>query len=57
MARSVAALPKGHPYANEFIGKIAAMAHALAPVQGADGLWRSNILDADQYPNPETTGE
>ena len=26
------------------------------PVQGADGLWRSSLLDAAHYPNPETTG-
>ena len=25
-------------------------------LQGADGLWRSSLLDAAHYPNPETTG-
>jgi unsaturated rhamnogalacturonyl hydrolase len=32
------------------------MAAALVRVQGADGLWRSSLLDADEDPNPESTG-
>ncbi len=32
------------------------MAASLAKLQGADGFWRSSLLDADQFPTPETTG-
>jgi rhamnogalacturonyl hydrolase YesR len=32
------------------------MAGAVAPLQGTDGLWRSNLLDAGEFPNPETSG-
>ena len=56
LARSIAALPAGHPYAAEFTAVYVAMAAALAAVQGADGMWRSSLLDAGEYPNPETTG-
>ena len=56
MALSIAALPAGHPAAAEFTVRLQAMAAALVPQQGADGLWRASLLDAAQYPNPETTG-
>jgi hypothetical protein len=32
------------------------MAPAIQAVQGADGMWRSSLYDAAQYPNPETSG-
>jgi unsaturated rhamnogalacturonyl hydrolase len=32
------------------------MAHSIARVQGPDGLWRSNLADPDECPNPETSG-
>lgn len=54
--RAIDALPAGHPYALEFINKFKLMATALLPLQGADGLWRSSLLDADEYPGPESTG-
>ena len=33
-----------------------AMAVAIARQQGNDGLWRANLDDPDQCPNPETSG-
>ena len=56
MARSIAALPVGHPYAAEFKLKLVTMAKSLQAIQGADGLWRASLLDANEDPNPETTG-
>ena len=47
-ARALAALPPGHPHAAEYRSKLVAMAYALLPLQGTDGLWRSNLLDADE---------
>jgi rhamnogalacturonyl hydrolase YesR len=32
------------------------MAAALVAVQGEDGLWRSSLLDPDEYPIPESSG-
>ena len=32
------------------------MAHTLAERQGQDGLWRTNLADADEYPMPESSG-
>lgn len=55
LARAAAALPPGHPLLPELEGKLLSMALALAPLQGADGLWRANLLDAAAVPNPETT--
>jgi rhamnogalacturonyl hydrolase YesR len=40
----------------EFENKLVSMANALLPLQGVDGMWRTNLLDAEQYPNHETTG-
>ena len=37
-------------------GTLAAMAAAVAPLQGADGFWRANVFDAGAFPQPETTG-
>jgi unsaturated rhamnogalacturonyl hydrolase len=32
------------------------MAAALVAVQGGDGLWRSSLLDAEEFPIPESSG-
>ncbi len=32
------------------------MAAALVTVQGGDGLWRSSLLDPEEYPIPESSG-
>jgi len=55
LARAASALPAGHTFRAELQGKLLSMALALAPLQGADGLWRANLLDAGAIPNPETT--
>jgi hypothetical protein len=48
-------LPQGDPFRTELEDTLKAMASAYAPLQGVDGLWRSNLMDADAIPNPETT--
>ena len=40
----------------ELEAALLAMAAALAPLQGADGLWRASLLDAASVPNPEASG-
>ena len=56
MARAIAELPRFHPYAVEFATKLQLLAGSLKVLQGSDGLWRSNLLDSNEFPNPETTG-
>ncbi len=56
MARVLEALPSTDPTRGEYAAKLQAIAAALVPLQGTDGMWRASLLDADAFPNPETTG-
>jgi unsaturated rhamnogalacturonyl hydrolase len=56
MASALPHLPVGHPYQVEYARRLQLLAAALAPLQGADGMWRASLLDAALIPNPETTG-
>jgi rhamnogalacturonyl hydrolase YesR len=49
-------LPEDNERYNDYVKLLQTMAHAIARRQGDDGLWRSNLDDPDQYPNPETSG-
>jgi rhamnogalacturonyl hydrolase YesR len=55
-ARVLDYLPMDDPKRPDFINVIKTMAAALAKVQNADGLWRSNLSNPGQFPNPETSG-
>jgi hypothetical protein len=50
------ALPAWDPLVQDLEETLAAMAAAVAPLQGADGFWRANLLDAGAFPEPETSG-
>ncbi len=39
-----------------YISLLKTMAQSIAPLQGDDGLWRSSLMDAHEYPAPETSG-
>ena len=54
--RVLAYLPKDDPHRPRYVQLLRTMAKALVARQPADGLWRSNLDDADQHPNPETSG-
>jgi len=54
--RVLAYLPKEDPQRPRYVKLLRTMAKALVARQPADGLWRSNLDDADQHPNPETSG-
>ncbi|MBI4916651.1 MAG: glycoside hydrolase family 88 protein [Acidobacteria bacterium] len=56
LARVLEHLPADHPDRPRFERQMREMAAALVAVQGADGLWRSSLLDRDAYPAPETSG-
>lgn len=49
-------LPADDPYRNDFIKVFKEMAEAVAALQGADGLWRTSLLDPEELPTPETSG-
>jgi hypothetical protein len=49
-------LPAWHPLAQDLWSTLQAMAAALVPLQGADGFWRSNLMNASAFPEPETSG-
>ena len=56
MAKVLATLPKGDARATKYAAMLHSMASRLLLLQGTDGLWRSNLTDAAQYPEPETSG-
>ncbi len=49
-------LPKDNDRYGNYVKLLRTMAAAIAKQQGDDGLWRSNLDDPDQCPNPETSG-
>jgi rhamnogalacturonyl hydrolase YesR len=49
-------LPDQDPGRERYLAIFRRMAQALVRRQGADGLWRMNLDDKDQFPNPETSG-
>ena len=56
MARSLAFTPPTHPAHAVYSTQLRALAAALAPLQGADGMWRASLLDPQNPPNAEATG-
>jgi len=49
-------LPEDDPQRERYLEMFRALAASIARVQGADGLWRANLGDPDEVPNPETSG-
>lgn len=49
-------LPKHDPSRQRYLKIFLRMAPELVKRQGADGLWRVNLDDPAQFPNPETSG-
>ncbi len=56
LARVLQQMPANAPHYQDFVTMFQTMAPALKAIQGADGMWRSSLLDAAEYPNPETSG-
>lgn len=55
-ARMLEEMPGDHPDRARYVALFRAMAEKIASLQGADGYWRSSLLDPDSRPNPETSG-
>ncbi|MFT4112692.1 glycoside hydrolase family 88/105 protein [Silvibacterium sp.] len=56
LAQMLEHLPADDPHRAFYIEKFREMADAVAKLQGPDGLWRPGLLDAADYPEPETSG-
>jgi rhamnogalacturonyl hydrolase YesR len=56
LARVLQQMQTNSPHYQDYAAMFQAMAPALKAVQGADGMWRTSLYDAAQYPNPETSG-
>jgi rhamnogalacturonyl hydrolase YesR len=56
LARILDYLPASDPRHADYVALYKEMAKRLAGLQGADGLWRSSLVDPEQFPMPETSG-
>jgi unsaturated rhamnogalacturonyl hydrolase len=56
LARLIPYLPADYSSRSRFIDLYKKMAERLAGLQQPDGLWRSSLLDPDEYPMPESSG-
>jgi unsaturated rhamnogalacturonyl hydrolase len=56
LARVLTEMPKDYPERSKYVAQFREMAQEIASLQGADGLWRPGLLDADAYKLPENSG-
>jgi rhamnogalacturonyl hydrolase YesR len=49
-------LPADDPYRQKYINLLRNMAKSISGLQGSDGLWRTSLLDPEEYPKPESSG-
>jgi unsaturated rhamnogalacturonyl hydrolase len=56
LVRVLEDMPAEYPDRGRYIALYREMAAKVAGVQGADGYWRSGLLDPVTLPNPETSG-
>jgi unsaturated rhamnogalacturonyl hydrolase len=56
LARVLEVMPPNYPDRQRYVTQLKEMAAAVAALQGADGLWRPGLLDAEAYKLPEVSG-
>ncbi len=56
LVRVLETLPANDPHRSFYVARLQTMAERVKQLQGADGLWRPGLLDADSYPLPEVSG-
>ena len=56
LVRVLQVLPKDHPARARFVQQYREMADKILTCQQPDGLWRSSLLDPENYPLKETSG-
>jgi rhamnogalacturonyl hydrolase YesR len=54
--RTLQYLPQDDPARQKYITELQQMAARVAQLQGPDGLWKSGLLDPDNYDLPEMSG-
>lgn len=55
IVRVLSALPADHPSRSRYEHLLTEMAVAVAELQGADGLWRPDLLKSREHPSPDTS--
>jgi rhamnogalacturonyl hydrolase YesR len=55
LARVLQYLPQDYPTREKFIQQFKEMAAKIATIQGPDGLWRSSLLDTEEFPVGESS--
>ena len=56
LARILQQMTTNTPHYQDYATMFQTMAPAIQSLQGSDGMWRPSLLDAAQYPTPETSG-
>jgi unsaturated rhamnogalacturonyl hydrolase len=56
LVRVLQYLPNEDPFRARYAAQFKEMCGKLAEIQCPDGLWRSGLLDASAYPEPESSG-
>lgn len=56
LARVLSLMPADYPSRPRYVKQFRQMSAALKAIQGKDGLWRTGLLDAAAYPQPEVSG-
>jgi unsaturated rhamnogalacturonyl hydrolase len=56
LVRVLTVMPQNYPDRQQYVTQFQQMAKAVAAIQGADGLWRPGLLDAEAYKLPEVSG-
>jgi rhamnogalacturonyl hydrolase YesR len=56
IVRTLEYLPKDDPARAKYVTQLQQMSARVAQLQGADGLWRAGLLDAQDYDLPEVSG-
>jgi unsaturated rhamnogalacturonyl hydrolase len=56
LARILPFIPADYPDRPKYVAQFKEMAAKIITLQGSDGLWRSGLLDPDDYDLPENSG-
>ena len=56
LTRILQDMPMDYPPRKLYVTVFQQMCEKIATLQGKDGLWRSSLLDVEEYPAPETSG-
>ena len=56
LARVLTWMPSNYPTRPKYEQQFQAMSAKLLSLQGHDGAWRTSLLDAEEFPSPETSG-